>query len=401
MRAFLLLLTLLLGACAVQQPPVPMRRFAAGDVAAVKKFFQEQVEQGDEENLALVLNGLAQTELLLGDGEAAWRHFQTAGRIMGNWQTSGGEVYGALLGSESSKTWKGDPYEKAMNAFYTGLLFLWRGEPDNARAAFKKGILADGESADEKYQADFTLLFWLAGRMSQLMGLSGDARDFFAEARKADEFSRKNGSRGSVPNALLDDPGRGNLVCLVEVGLGPEKYASGSQNELARFRPRWHPAHGARLFLDGRELPPPAVLADVDYQARTRGGTEMDGIRGGKAVFKTAAAVGGVVALSQSVDRRGRINEGAAIVGGSLLLLSALTSTEADVRHWPTLPSTVQVLAVDAAPGSHRLRIEFTDDRGRPLADLTQEWTVDVPDQGESYYLFRSLPGLDRLQRIP
>ena len=73
---------------------------------------------------------------------------------MGNWSTSGSETFAAIVGSESSKTWKGDPYEKAMNAYYTGLLFYIRGEPDNARASFKKGILADGESGDSPQQAE-------------------------------------------------------------------------------------------------------------------------------------------------------------------------------------------------------------------------------------------------------
>jgi hypothetical protein len=390
-----------LGSCAATMPPVPMHRFSAGDIEGVRAFFDAEVREGHEANLALALNGLAQTELLLGRTEHAWRHFQTAGRIMGNWQTAGSETFAAVVGSEGSKTWKGDPYERAMNAFYTGLLYLWRGEPDNARAAFKKGILADGESSDEKFQADFTLLFWLAGRMSLLMGSASDAEDFFAEARTANSFSVGHGSRGSEPNPVLREPARGNLVCLVEVGLGPEKYPAGDQGELARFRPRWHPAQTARIVLDGRELGLTTVLVDVDYQARTRGGTEMEGIRQGKAVFKTVTGVAGVVMLGHGAHDRGAGKRDALIAGGGLLLLSLLTSAEADVRHWPTLPSTVQCLTADVPPGSHTLRIEFLDGRGAELPDLSQEWAVEVPEVGESYYLFRSLPGLDRIQRSP
>lgn len=391
----------LCGACATSMPPVPMHRFAAGDVAGVRAFFDQQVRQGDEENLALVLNGLAQTDLLLGRTDDAWRHFRAAGQIMGNWQTSGGEAFAAVVGSESSKIWKGDPYEKAMNAFYTGLLYLWRGEPDNARAAFKRGILADGESGEERYQADFALLFWLAGRMSLLMGLPSDAQDFFAEARKANEFAISHGSRGARDNPVLARPATGNLVCLVEIGMGPEKYAAGDQGELARFRPRWHPAHRAQILLDGNLLGTTSILADVDYQARTRGGTEMEGIRQGKAVFKTASGLAGAILLGHGINDRGAGRRDALIAGGSLLLLSLLTSASADIRHWPTLPSTVQALVADVAPGSHRLRVEFLDARGWTIPDLTQDWTVVVPQQGESYYLFRSLPGLDRIQSNP
>jgi tetratricopeptide (TPR) repeat protein len=400
-RAALLLACLPLGSCAIEQPPVPMQQFVHGDLQPVTEFARERLQTGPVENRALVLDVLAQCELMQGDTEAAWRDFFAAAQIMGNWQVSGGEEVAAIVGSEGSKTYKGDPYEKAMNAFYLGMCFLWRGEPDNARASFKKGILADAESSDEKYQADFTLLFWLAGRMSRLMGLPQEAADFYNEARTADEFSREHGSRGDSPNPLLQDPERGNLMVLCECGMGPEKYAAGDQGELARFRPRWHPAARAQAWLDGKLIGPGYMLVDVDYQARTRGGTEMEGIRKGKAVFKTATAVAGVTALALAAGDHS--NAGArdkAIAGFGLLLLSALTSSSADVRHWPTLPSTVQGIAIETTPGNHTLRIQFLDASGRVLNDLDQSWSVHVPEAGESWYLFRYLPGLDRLPRV-
>jgi len=400
MTATTLLPTLLAG-CAISQPAIPLDSFAAGDMATVADVVRGEAKDGPVENQALVLNVLAQCELLQGDIDDAWKHFGAAARIMGNWSTSGGEAFAAVVGSESSKTYTGDPYEKAMNAFYLGMCFLWRGEPDNARAAFKKGILADAESSDEKYQADFTLLFWLAGRMSRLMGLPQEAVDFYGEARKADEFAREHGSRGDSPNPLLQDPERGNLMVLCECGMGPEKYAAGDHGELASFRPRWHPAARAQAWLDGNLVGPSYTLIDVDYQARTRGGTEMEGIRKGKAVFKTVTGAAGVGALVLAAGDHS--NAGArdkAIAGVGLLLLSALTSASADVRHWPTLPSTVQGIAIETTPGDHTLRIQFLDATGHVLSDLDQSWSVHVPQGGESWYLFRSLPGLDRLPRV-
>lgn len=395
----LLLVTLLLAACSVGQPAVPMQHFVRGELEVIADFARREITDGDAENLALVLNVLAQCELMRGRTEDARKYFGEAGAIMGNWQTSGGEAFSAVVGSESSKVWKGDPYEKAMNAFYLGMTYLWRGEPDNARAAFKKGILADAEVADEKYQADNALLFWLAGRMSRLMGLREDAADFFAEADRAHAFAIDHGARGERGNPVLAGRDAGNLVVLVECGMGPEKYATGAQGELARFRPRWHPAARARVWLDERALGETSLLCDVDYQARTLGGTEMEGIRKGKAVFKSAATVAGAVLLHQAMKDRGDSARTQAIVGGGLLLLGLLTSTEADVRHWPTLPASLQALTVDAAPGTHQLRIQFLEASGRVLPDLDQTWSVTVPERGESYYLFRSLPGLDRFPK--
>jgi hypothetical protein len=399
LRLSLVLQLLWLAACAVGQPAVPLRNFVNGDLEVVAQFARQEVTDGDVENRALLLNVLGQCELMRGRTEDARKYFGEAGSIMGNWQTSGGESFSAIVGSEGSKTWKGDPYEKAMNAFYLSLTYLWRGEPDNGRAALKRGILADAEVADEKFQADNALLFWLAARMSVLMGLREDAKDFFAEADKANAFAIDHGARGDRDNPVLTGRDAGNLVLLVECGMGPEKYATGAQGELARFRPRWHPAARARIELDGRFLGTTSILCDVDYQARTLGGTEMEGIREGKAVFKTASTVAGAVLLHQALKDRGDSARTQAIVGGGLLLLGILTSTEADVRHWPTLPATVQALTAQVSPGPHEVRVVFLDASDRALPDLDQTWSIAVPERGESYYLFRSLPGLDRFPK--
>jgi hypothetical protein len=383
--------TLLAAGCAVPQPDVPMRAFVDGDLATVEAFAARELVDGYEENEALVRNVLAQCELLRGDIEAARREFGTAGQIMGSWSVSGGEATGAIVGSESSKFWRGDPYEKAMNAFYLAYCYLQGGEPDNARAACKRGILADAEVADEKFQADNALLFWLAGRMSVLMG-SPDADGFFEETRTAHTFALQHGARGDAQPTVLAQPGRGNVVLLFEVGMGPEKYADGGSEEIARFRPRLHPAVRATVALDGRRLGASTILCDVDYQARTLGGTEMEGIRKGKAVFKTASAIGGVVLLNQAAHSSGDTSRTQAIAGAALLLASILTSSAADVRHWPTLPSTVQVLTADVAPGNHRLDVDFLDPAGRPLLALHQTCEIVVPEQGETWRLFRSLP---------
>jgi hypothetical protein len=393
LRRVALVLPCFAAACAVGQPEIPLRRFTAGDVEAVRAFAATEVESGDEENVALVLAVQAQCELMLGDLAGARSHFERAGQIMADWSASSGEVYGAILGSESSKLWKGDPYEKAMCAFYLAYCYQQRGEPDNARAACKRGLLADAEVADEKFQVDNALLAWMAGRLSVLAG-TGDADDFFREAVTSHDFALQHGAVGEGSPRVLTEPRAGNVVLFLECGMGPEKYADGIQNELAKFRPRPHPAAGARVSAGGQALGKATVLLDVDYQARTMGGTAMEGIRQGKAVFKTAALIGGGVLLDQARRDRGDSQRTQAIVGGALLVAGLLTSTSADVRHWPTLPATVQVLTASLPPGEHVLDVEFLDAAGRPLPSLRQQRHVVVPSQGETWQLFRSLPAL-------
>ena len=62
------------------------------------------------------------------------------------------------------------------------------------------------------------------------------------------------------------------------------------------------------------------------------------------------------------------------------------------MRHWPTLPSTVQVLTATVPPGPHQLAIDFLDASGRELPSLRQVREVVVPPTGEAWQLFRSLP---------
>jgi hypothetical protein len=386
----LVLLAFTLSACAASIPPVPMDRFLGGDLDTIEQFFAHELAEGDERSRALFLTGLGQTELLGGKLEPARQHISEAARIMGTWATSGGETTGAVLGQEGSKTWRGDPHEKAMNAFYLGLLHWWRGEPDNARAAFKAGILADAESDEGEAQVDFALLFWLAGRASLLMGLRGDAEQFFQEARNARAFAVRNGARGSSAPAILDDPGAGNLIVLAEFDLGPAKVQGGEHGEYAVVAPRevWHDR--AEVFVDGASVGEPMLLVDLDYQARTRGGREMAGIREGKAVFKDVTETAGTVLLYAGMLDRDRGARDKLLAGGALLLASLFSRPEADVRHWEILPQRVAALAVAVEPGRHEVRIVFS---GGAAGRLERVQFVDVAERTDALVLFRSIPG--------
>lgn len=388
-----------LAGCATRIPPQPVEALRAGHIEVVRNWYDREFREGDTRSQALFLNGLAQAEMMFGNRRDARVRFETAGRIMGNWSTSSGEVYGALLGQEGSKTWKGDPHEKAMNAFYTGLLYWMEGQPDNGRAAFKKGLLADGESDEGEAQQDFALLSWLAGRASMAMGLEQDADSFFQEAARARKFAVAHGARGAAVNRLIEEPRDGNVMLVADIGIGPEKVPAGSYGEVAVTERRWNRVQGVRFEVDGRPVGRGELMVDVDYQATTRGGREMAGIRNGKAIFKGTSEAAGIAVLVTTLDSDNpKTQVAGAIVGGSLLLLSALTRPEADVRHWAILPSSVHVATLNLDPGAHELRVEFLGSGGETLRGLTQSWIIEVTEGGQNLFWFRSLPGLDRLE---
>ena len=399
-RTSALLLGVSLAGCSSLVPLPPMGRFLAGDIETTRAFYDEQLRNGDSGSGALFLNGLAEMELLAGELGASRRHFVQAGQVMGNWATSGGETFGAIVGSESSKTWKGDPHEKVMNAFYAGLLYWLDGQLDNARACARQGLLADAESDEGGAQTDSALLYWLSGRMSLAMGRAEEAREVFDEARAARAFSVRHGAAGGTSNPVLEDPGHGNLVCVFSIGLGPTKYRTGPYGSVAATRPNPGRVFGAEVILDGVSYGASSILLDLDYQARTRGGRTIEGIRKGKAVFKDLSTVSGSVILNRGLNGRNS-NRGESIaLGIGLLVLGAITNPAADVRHWATLPQTVQVLTIDAEPGEHDLEVRFLDATGRPIRSYTQNWLVEVPPDGVGVYHFRDLPGLDSMPAL-
>lgn len=389
----------LAAACATGQPKVPIDSYRRGDFAAVEAFAERELADGAAENEGLVQNVAGQAQLFQGRIADARRSFAVAYQVMGTWATAGSEVYKAIFGNESSKTWRGDPYERGMNAVYLALCDLWSGEPDNARACLINGIMADAESGAEgaegaaaRVKEDNALLFWMAGRMGRLAG-SSDVEQNFADARQAHEFALANHARGDAANPVLASPAAGNLVVLVECGLGPEKYAKGMGDPIARFRERTDAAVRAEVWVDGRPVGPAHVLADVFYQATTRGGTAMEGIRKGKAVLKIGAAVAGVETLKYAARERDSQRAAvAAAAAGAFFLVAWLVSSDADIRHWPTLPSTVGAAVTTLPPGDHRLVVEFFDASGNTLHSLRQQATVRVPERGEAWCLVRPAP---------
>lgn len=121
------LLLLAYAACSIGQPKFPEASFVSGDVQVVADFSRKEATSGPVENQALVLNVLAQCELLMGNVDAAFKYFGSAARVMGNWQVSGSEEFAAIVGSESSKNYTGDPCEGDEHLLPRPVLLVARG----------------------------------------------------------------------------------------------------------------------------------------------------------------------------------------------------------------------------------------------------------------------------------
>ena len=248
--------------------------------------------------------------------------------------------------AEDRKTFRGEPYERAMAFYYRGILYLMDGDYENARASFRSGILQDTLAEREEYRQDFALLEFLEGWSSQCNGNTQLAAEAFALANKHN------------PEAALPEAGH-NLLVLFDVGYAPVKHAAGEHRELLKIKKsdkNYSASPAFRLNGVSERLP---NRESVLRQAKTRGGREFDAILEGKAQFKegmeTASQVAGTVAqagmaagaaglLSGDTDMA-TVGGGIAVVGGIASLFAdaaaAATRPQADTRQWDNLPEAV------------------------------------------------------------
>lgn len=360
----------------------PAEPFWQGDPAGTYAALEADGKAGiAPEDEALWRCEIGTAALCVGDEAGAFRAFHAASAIMGTIESSSAETARAILGEEATKTWKGDPHERCMNALYKGLLYWRRGDLDNAAACFRRGLLADGWSEAGEAQTDFAALQFLLGWVSERRGDSEQARYSFREAA---------GNAPGNPYASDPKPGERNVLAVVDIGLGPVKVAEGEHGELARYYARDHVDGGVEILVDGVPAGRSAPAADLYVQAVTRGKRVLDGIRRGKAVFKEGATIAGIVVLSEGIsDRKWE----KAAMGAGLLLLAALTRAEADTRHWSLLPAEVHLLPLHIAPGRRQLTVRVVDRSGNPIPGCERVFETVVPESRDTLYYFRSAGG--------
>ncbi|ATE64510.1 tetratricopeptide repeat protein [Rhizorhabdus dicambivorans] len=275
---------------------------------------------------------------------------------------------------EVNKDFKGEPYERAMAYYYRGLLYLRKGDYDNARASFKAAEYQDTVSADESFQSDFALLTYLQGWASHCAGDGSQAADAFEQAAKID--------------AKLKVPGpNDNLLVLTEIGHGPVKATDGQYQEKLVFKagPAL-PENGAIVTLGTGKTTrawPLVPAADLYTQASTRGGRAIDGILNGKAQFKAGLETTSTVVttvgstFAQQMGGNALYAQG---IGAAISMFSKSVRPSADVRMWDSLPSGILVgttrwgaapAAAPAAKGKGKGKAA-----ARPSALRPQDWSM-------------------------
>jgi tetratricopeptide (TPR) repeat protein len=352
-------------------PPGRMEAYLSNKPLELHRFYEKVLTQGPRN---AVLNhmraGLAAMDI--GAWNTAERSFDKAiaGIEAVYAESEQAEKARSTWVKENYKAFKGEPYERAMAYYYRGLLYLREGAYDNARAAFKGGLLQDTLAAQETFSQDVALLAYLSGWASRCNGDPDLAAQAFAEAQDY--------------NAALDPPPEGaDLLLIGETGLAPRKVAVGKHDQAIAFER----AEGARdreveVDLADREVAL-TEAEDVFFQASTRGGRKIEKVLEGQAQFKDttdavgdAAVAGGLATMAYGTDDAAAAGLAVVAVGLIAKGVAAATRPEADLRAWDNLPEKVHLAALATAEESpaERATAYFTDGSDRVVE--TRAFTI-------------------------
>lgn len=334
------------------------------------------IQYGPAKDRVLWQYRVALTCLRKGDYEEARRMLDEAIARIGGIYTSDSDAKKArsFFHHEGRKTFIGEPYERVMAYFYRGMLYWMDGEPDNARACFRSAQFQDADAEKHEYAADYVLLDYLDGLATAKLG--GDGTDEFNRAVQ----NTRGMSRPPPYNK------KANVLLFIEYGKGPKKFAAGAHSEQLKFAQDVSVVASINLRV-GTNQYPLIAYDDLQWQATTRGGREMDHILANKAVFKdattaTAIAAGAtslMLANPREMMRHGTPGEAALIAGGIAAVagvLAATTQTEADIRAWDNLPRYLTFAPLELPAGTHSIIVDFRDGSGRTIGSKTVSVTV-------------------------
>lgn len=179
-------LAAVLAGCAAGRP-VGVDQYYMRDKAAAEEIYRGRLEH-EPNSRALYLLLLGTVHMDEGRLEEARREFIEATRIMESFVAEG--EFEALVGQESAKEYKGDPYERMMAWWYLGLLDYALGDYRMALPSFKSAVLADGGVRDERFMGDNASGYLMTGKTYQALGQYERASREFDDALRVGAVRR-------------------------------------------------------------------------------------------------------------------------------------------------------------------------------------------------------------------
>ena len=260
-----------------------------------------------------------------------------------------------LTHGEYEKYFKGDGYERATLYAFLALSFLEKGDFANALKCIQNGILADSDSENADFRGDYALLPYIG-----YVAASKAGENWHQETQKYDRLVKEltgiAPSESAFPKSLL----------VVWTGRGSDRTLGGEFDEKRYVRKGSSRGllDSVSVVADEKECLSFSGLADLNFQATTRGRRVMDLVLDRKASAKRglAASSNALLAFGAGCIEAGTVsgNIGFATVmfsvGGLFITLGCPTyfiglaiNATADDRCWQSLPGRLIVVPLPVA----------------------------------------------------
>jgi tetratricopeptide (TPR) repeat protein len=316
-----------------------------------------------------------------GAWEEAEAAFRDATAIMDSFHTNTDlQKWTALVTDETVKVFKGEPYERAMAHYYLGLLYYGKGDWGNASACFRNALLKlkvydeqNDIQAEESAESEFAIAWYLLARCRQQMNDPANAVRCFGYAAEA---------VGPASQWATDDKvnADSNALLLIEAGEGPYKTPYGPNAVVAELNPVFASrALIPEVYIDGEKARDPALLVNLRHISAKKTWQTLDTIRYVKGFLNSGAAVA-------QLESFGRVEK----MTARAITFALGPGIRYDMRYWEMLPEALFVYPLKLPPGTHSLKVVYSDTRGAELPWLRQAWDeVVIPAAGECLFWVR------------
>lgn len=357
--------------------PTTLPEFIKAKPSTLQPHITQLYAEG-ERNSVLNFDRLGVAALAAGQTDLAAKAFDQSIERIQSVRTAGRDIDAAKskFGTESSKDFKGEPYEKAMTYYYRGIAYLQAGDFSNAAASFAQVNVEDGVAENQTYQADYASAKFL---QAWALHCSGD------QATSEDLYRQALTMRPELKDVDYLQP----TLAIVETGQGPRKVGIGKYHERLTWEQGGGDVQSLSLSVDGQTVGSLVKSESLYYQASTRGGRPVEYLLAGKASFrdgaKTAADTGSALAAAGLLNANVQANAGhyqSALNSSYFSLASSLfslassavehsTTPAADTRAWDSLPGTLWLATPQLdANGIEHLRVS---DASSPAAAVAPQ----------------------------
>lgn len=370
----------------------------------------------DRESPEIVLSNmrLGMAALADGDLDEAERSLLRAYEYL----TSGGvndedRTVASELLFEGVRVWKGEPYEQAMSFYTIGVLYMLRGDWENARAASANALFAlrdfgdsdDGDAksmrelaeeaneADPKQnggyyekaykpvESDFALGYLMVATNAVLSGRPADGDPLF------DRVVELRPELAPLVQTLRT--GQYDTLLVVDGGKGPTKRAGGGDNAEIKFIPdgRKQAVSTLSLAVNGRRVPTDGSQPVVDLWTLSQRPRwwSLESMRTNRRLLGNALLIAGLgaAAIGSNADSDEAVIAGLGAMAAGLALKA---SSRADTRHLEYLPRTVNLVPLNLGAGRHDVNVALGGGAGGSAATW-HDLESGLPGKPRVYYL--------------